>query len=731
MADGDSKDLERDFSERYETLASFYNTDALEMSADEVASLTPILNSLKDDIARYREIGKIAEGGEKKISLVHDHRLDRRVAMAHAVRNGSPQDLEQFLREARLTANLAHPNIMPVYNMGLDENGEPFFSMELIPGDSLKSIVRKLREGDAQYRETYSIETLLNIFLKICDAIAFAHSRKVLHLDIKPDNIRVGGFGEVLVCDWGLACVVNSPDGDPNAESFELDADVLNDMTLSGTMKGTPGFMAPEQTQAYGAKTPQTDIYSLGALLYVLLTHKLPVEGESANEVIRNTREGKVVPPRRRRPDRRIPLGLVAVMMKALALKPEDRYESVVALGQDISRFLSGHPTRAEHAGWITKTSLLLRRHNRMAFLLIFFLLVLAFVVTGNLASVSREKAEAIAARKKAEENFELYRKELRTTQALGAGLGEAMLFTVRSRDFVNAPSMIHLLETGLAENIDTVKRQNLYEQKGILHFVLEEFNAANESFDAAGNTKRIGQLRELSQKYAKIKPVDKKRLPDNELANLFNEAKTANQMTMYYLYYHHMRRRPASASPEQHVALAGAVLDKLNYARRSQNQPLALTKTEEGYHLDLSRSSYTVFKINIIDVYRRNVLAALKLTSLDVSHTKLDNFYELRGIRLQELRMAGVKLENPKQLYKQIEPFRLKRLVLDVEDYPKEVIAEVRKNKIEVIDAKRLAAQAKKQAEAKEQSAAKKKNAAPATPARPAGSESPGSTVP
>ena len=344
MDDGDSKELERDFSERVETLRSFYNTDALEMSDDEAASLTPILNSLKDHDFRYHEIEKIAEGGEKKITLAHDHRLDRRVAMARAVRNAAPQDLEQFLREARLTANLAHPNIMPVYNMGLDVEGEPFFSMELIPGDSLKSIIRKLRDADDSYRMDYPVETLLNIFMKVCDAIAYAHSRNVLHLDIKPDNIRVGEFGEVLVCDWGLARVINAEEDFNGTDSTELDGDILNDMTLSGTMKGTPGFMAPEQTQAYGEKTPQTDIYSLGALLYMLLTFKLPVEGSSAQEVIQNTRAGKVISPRRRRPERRVPKGLVAVIMKALALEPEKRYGSVMELSREIQQFLSGHP---------------------------------------------------------------------------------------------------------------------------------------------------------------------------------------------------------------------------------------------------------------------------------------------------------------------------------------------------------------------------------------------------
>ena len=690
MKDENEKDLEKAFGERNETLRSFYGADSLELSEDEQASLTPILNSLKDNFDRYREIEKIAQGGEKKITLAHDHRLDRRVAMARAVRSDSPHDLEQFLREARLTANLAHPNIMPVYNMGLDTDGEPFFSMELIPGDSLKTIIKKLSDGDAEYRRTYSLDMLLTIFSKICDAIAYAHSRNVLHLDIKPDNIRVGDFGEVLVCDWGLARVLNSDEAEVDEELGMLDGDVLNDMTLSGTMKGTPGFMAPEQTLAYGTKTPETDVYALGALLYMLLVHKLPVEGASANEVIRNTREGNVIPPRRRKPDRHIPKSLAAVAMKALALKPESRYETVLLLRQEIARFLSGHPTQAERAGWIVKTSLLLQRHNRIAFLLIFFLLILAFVVSGNLVAISHEKAEAVAARKESESNFKLYLKEQQLAQTLEEGLGEAVIFTVRSRDFVNAPAMVNLLETGLAENIDTVKRQNLYEQKGILHFVLEEFNAANESFASAGKTKRIGELEVLSRKYAELKPIDKKRLTDDQLASLFNESKTANRMTLFYLYYHHMRRRPASASAEDYVPLAKAVLDKLNYSRRSVDNSIKLTHSPEGFHLDLSRTSYTVFSMNIIGVYRRNVLIPFKLSSLDISHTKLRGLYDLRGMTLDELRMEGVLLSNRKQLARQVGALKLKRIVLTPSDYPAETLEKLSET-MAVVDAKTM----------------------------------------
>ena len=689
MADKNNQNLEKTFVQRDETLRGLYHAKTDSLSPEEKQSLTPILNALKDHVSRYQELDHIAEGGEKKITLVHDHRLDRKVAMARAAHARTPQDQEQFLREARLTANLAHPNIMPVYNMGVDADGVPFFSMELVPGDSLKTIINKLREGDEAYRRDYPLEILLNIFTKICDAIAFAHSRKVLHLDIKPDNIRVGTFGEVFVCDWGLARVMNTPEEAPVETDDELDADILNDMTLSGTMKGTPGFMAPEQTLAYGEKTEQTDVYALGAVLYMLLSYELPVRGSSAIEVVQNTREGNVIPLRRRATDHHIPVSLAAVTMKALSLDPKDRYTKVQDLRQEIGRYRAGYPTQAEHAGLTTHLSLLMRRHSRITFLMMFFLFLLAGIIGYNLVAISREKAEAVAAREEAENNFRLYLKEQQLAKELGEDLGEAVLYTVKSRDFINAPSMLHVLSIGLKDDSDPDRKKNLLIQKGTLHFVLQEFNAASLCFSASGEPKRIKQIAAVSKKYAKIKPLDSKRLTDKQVANLFNESRWVNKVTLYYLYYHHLRRRPASATAEEYLPLAGAVLDKMNNTRRSIAKPLTLSRKDGGNHLNLSRSNYAVYSLNIIGVYHRNVLDPLQLKSLDISHTPILSVAELRGTQLEILRMAGVDLTNQKTLPRQVSPLKLKRIELNISDYPEAIIEELRKT-MTVLDVKK-----------------------------------------
>ena len=384
------RDVEQDGKKKRELLYDFFTTCDAPLSEEEEMSLNPILNALNHTKARYDAPTLIAEGGEKRVYKVYDQHLNRFVAMAQSAKAQTPNEQEQFLREGQLTANLNHPNIVPIHNMGLDSGGVPFFSMELVPGDSLKDIIKKLKADDLPYKTQYTQEVLLGIFNKVCDAVAYAHSRGVLHLDIKPDNIRVGQFGEVLLCDWGLARVIDHGHlGE--AEPGQLDANMLNDMTLTGTMKGTPGFMAPEQVNNQ-KKTGQTDIYALGSLLYFILTHELPVGGESACEVVENTRKGNIIHPRKYRPKRSVPTGLAAVVMKALALDPVDRYENVQALQSEIVLFLSDFPTEAEQASRLTRAGLLAQRHRKLTFWSLAFATLLIVVMSINLTLIRREK---------------------------------------------------------------------------------------------------------------------------------------------------------------------------------------------------------------------------------------------------------------------------------------------------------------------------------------------------
>ncbi|EDM24654.1 probable serine/threonine-protein kinase pknB, partial [Lentisphaera araneosa HTCC2155] len=185
------------------------------------------------------------------IKRAFDLSTSRYIAFAE---RGKPNDkhlYEVFLREARLTALLEHPNIISIHDVGLNDLGQPYFTMDLKEGDSLGEIFKNLNTKDEEYLETYSLHELLMIFVKICEAISYAHSKNIIHLDLKPDNIQVGHFGEVLVCDWGLGKILNNTEI-VGVEETLLEVDLLNHISSKNKVVGTPGYMSPEQINLNG-----------------------------------------------------------------------------------------------------------------------------------------------------------------------------------------------------------------------------------------------------------------------------------------------------------------------------------------------------------------------------------------------------------------------------------------------------------------------------------------------
>lgn len=314
---------------------------------------------------KYRFIRGLGRGGMKMVLQVRDLDATRDVAMAVLPDAAvcSREDISRFVQEARLTASLEHPNIVPVHDIGVDASGAPYFTMKLLRGRTLASLIAKLASGDPEFTADYQINRLLRIFLKICYGVAFAHSRGVIHLDLKPENIQIGDFGEVLIMDWGLAKIVDSPD---SADGMQTGKAAPEDglKTLDGIMKGTPGYMAPEQAAGWNdRKDRRTDIYALGAILYAMMTLKDPLAEKSVKERIDATVEGRIIPPRERAPEREIPAAVEAVILKAMSLRPEDRYQSVRELRNEVNAFIGGYATVAEKASVAKKTMLFMRRH--------------------------------------------------------------------------------------------------------------------------------------------------------------------------------------------------------------------------------------------------------------------------------------------------------------------------------------------------------------------------------
>ena len=443
---------------------------------------------LFDDILtveeRYQHANVINKGGMKKILKTTDVLTNRPVAKATLIDFEDLEKVENFLREARLTAALEHPNIIPVYDVGVDDTEGPYFIMKLAGGENLGSLLKKLSKGETDC----SVQDLMEIFLRICDAIAYAHSKGIIHLDLKPENIQIGDYGEVLVCDWGLAKVIDDVEKLQNFDA-DLDPSLYNDVTLDGYIKGSPGFMAPEQVKSeLGSKDQRTDVYALGGILYSMLTYSSPMKSSDLAIMLDDTCSGNIKPPSERFPEKHIPPSLEAVAMKALNRDPEQRYASVSDLRKEIQKWVGGFATDAEKAGFAKSLWLLLKRHKVVSSLLFIFFLSSIFAVTKikqneKKAIISEKKA--ILNEKKALETLSLYKEEKGLNDIISEHAVEQVTVIynnyVKNSEFAKA---ISFLDKTLEFQKDN---ETLHAMKGEAHFYRQEYNEALNAFRKAG----------------------------------------------------------------------------------------------------------------------------------------------------------------------------------------------------------------------------------------------------
>ncbi len=284
---------------------------------------------------RYTIGGSLGSGGMGEVFTAHDRTLRRDIAVK-VLRRAGPAARDRFAAEAQVTAQLDHPNIVPVHDLGTLADGRPFLAMKQVRGASLREWLDRAPRPD--------LEARLDVLRRVCDAIAFAHAQGVLHRDLKPENVMVGAFGEVLVMDWGLARPI-TPTGATDAGPLQVDRfEPGARRTQEGGVAGTPAYMAPEQAAGKLAELDtRSDVYALGAILYELLTDHPPFEG-STEEVLAAVCAGRFLPPRRRAAG--VPRELDAVVLRAMALRKADRYPSAEALREDLDAFIARRPLR-------------------------------------------------------------------------------------------------------------------------------------------------------------------------------------------------------------------------------------------------------------------------------------------------------------------------------------------------------------------------------------------------
>ncbi len=410
---------------------------------------------------RYALKRFFAKGGMGEIWLAEDCAINRPVALKK-IRAGREDLRERFLLEAQITGQLEHPGVVPVHELGTDDSGQPFYAMRFIQGRTLQDALDEYHAaGQADVPKEVQQYRLLQAFINLCQTVAYAHSRGVIHRDLKPDNVMVGAFGETLLLDWGLAKVLGQPDIDDSAahptvappngtgesapvhaktdplaaySHVRLSVSTESTATQAGSVKGTLGYMPPEAAEGdvEGVDT-SSDIYLLGATLFHILTGRAPREGTNAVALVMEARKKQPPAPRTIKKD--IPKPLDAICQKAMAFRKPDRYPTALALAEDLQRYMAGEPVSAYRETLTERTWRWMRRHRQFLSWATAVFLVLATGVFGFAkwkqveAEREQERIEAARIQKETEEQAEQEKREKERLQAEEEARGRVQKF--------------------------------------------------------------------------------------------------------------------------------------------------------------------------------------------------------------------------------------------------------------------------------------------------------------
>ncbi|MCM8531939.1 MAG: serine/threonine protein kinase [Lentisphaeraceae bacterium] len=561
------------------------------------ASLFDFATGHDNSNERYTGMEVIGQGTIKEIHRVLDLTSGRPVAMATPQKGLTKDQVQHFLEEARLTTSLEHPNIIQVFDLGFREDGLPYFTMKLCDSKKLSDILTT--ENDRLFE-------LLDIFLKICDAMAYAHSVGTVHRDLKPENILLGGFGEVFVSDWGSAQILPG-------SILETDVGQLS----KPLTKGTPGFMSPEQ-EGSPASIAQ-DIYSLGVILYSMLTGLSP---DAVN--MKKPTEIKAT----------IPTGLEAICLKAMAEKPDDRYESTVALTKDIKAWLAGFSPAAEDASFLTQTKLLIVRHKTLSLSIISSLVIITILSFSYISSLKVKEKETRSAKEKAEEALELYDLEKESRERI-AKIG-ADYFIQQANQLVSAMQRDmakKILDSIPAKELDEVKIRKINAIYGRIYVYKQQFSKALDHLKNAQGYDHNFMLK-IAKKYAEIKPNDAEMLTTDQTLEILD---TLNNFDIHHAHCFYRDQVLRIPDYEAQVPLIKKMIIVNNMWLEDVN--ISLTKTGGEYHLDLSNNP----KMKVMVPVRE-----MPLTSLNLSNSPIkQQFYVLHNMPLKELNLANCGLRN------------------------------------------------------------------------------------
>jgi eukaryotic-like serine/threonine-protein kinase len=471
---------------------------------------------------RYKVLRAFAKGGLGQVSVAHDAEINRDVALKELQDKflDNTDLVERFKMEAEITGRLEHPGVVPVYGQGAMGDGNPYYVMRFVRGvefqEEIDQFHRRFEDGPLEGEKRLQFISLIRHFANVCNTIEYAHSRGIIHRDIKPSNVMLGRYGETFVVDWGLAKPVDSEEeisfGDKPGLLPASGSNVMP--TQYGSTVGTPAFMPPEQASGELADVNnQSDVYSLGATFYYLLTGKPPVDGVDLVSIIVSVIDGEIKQPREVAPW--VPKPLQAICLKSLSLVPRQRYESPVKLVEDLENWLADEPVGAYPDNFGQRIARWFRRHKAFAFTALAALILLttvsvvaAMVVNRARVAEAEQKTLAVEATKRAEtaaEKNRLLAESEKTAKEL------AELRRIDAMDnFRKARQVVDTALTGISEIIQYypgVQRA----REGLLRSVAREYEefAAEQGEDLEIQIERVraylrlGEVREALGEFA------------------------------------------------------------------------------------------------------------------------------------------------------------------------------------------------------------------------------------
>jgi serine/threonine protein kinase len=607
---------------------------------------------------KYKFIELLGKGGMGTISLNQNIKSQRKVAIKtlNPELANNKEAIRRFTEEAQITAQLEHPNIIPVYEFGLNDDGVLFYSMKHVNGTTLKEILRLTRERNEIILEKFNLIELLTIFTKVCDAMASACAKGVLHRDLKPENIMLGEFGEVLVVDWGLAKVFKTEEQkslfDDSQQSREIDCFVkenieslrsINDIdsTMDNCLMGTTQFMSPERI--LGASDESGEVYALGVVLYNILALEGMFAGDSIEEMVKNISEGSFMPlnayqdlPHQQ--SGRVPPALSAVVEKATMKNPADRYVSVNTLKNDIESFIQGYATQAEEASFWTLIILGLKRNRKLGFFVTAFLVVTIFVsgymtldlhYKSGLARKASDyanmvKAEAIVKESLATEKGEELKQKIIQLKEQAPILFENAKVLMSSLNFVQAWQNINYA-------IELTPLSNYYLLKGRIELTLLRVKAAAISLEIASQDKVLKD----------------EVMPYLVRAQLLCKIR-GNREDYISLHKFFLDRNNTSEA-----------LFVLKYFQKYENYDQLLLKCWQqrlrnaGFNFLDSVDNYSVhegrfnLEINDRSVNDLSILKGMSINNLSIEGCRISSIEFLKGMKLQGLKLVNTEVQD------------------------------------------------------------------------------------